>query len=122
MNKLTMEDVRTPEPWEIKAAYHKHRGVKCCSCADQLSMAKVEAGEVQCSKCEQAAEHRADQERYRREQAEEEKRVRVEEVVETLRPILMDIYDLLYSVFLADDSKLKVEIKLAQLKDKLENL
>lgn len=120
MAKLTMEDVRTPEPWEIKAAYHKHRGVKCCSCADQLSMAKVEAGEVQCSKCEQAAEHRADQERYRHEQAEEEKRVRVEEVVETLRPILMDIFEMLEAA-----APIHHEVKkniLTKLKQKLENL
>ena len=49
MAKLTMESVTIAKvlPWEDRANQHKARRVQCCSCRDQLSMAKVEAGETQ---------------------------------------------------------------------------
>lgn len=117
-----METVMTAKvlPWEEKANHHKHKSVRCCSCRDQLSMAKVEAGEVQCTKCEQAEEHAQNQQRYRQEQAEEEKRIRVEEVMETLKPILMDIYDALR--YQKSNCQEALKTTLEQLKDKLENL
>lgn len=122
MAKLTMESVTIAKvlPWEEKANYHKHKSVRCCSCRDQLSMAKVEAGEIQCTKCEQAEEQAQYQRRMRDQQAEEEKRVRVEEVMETLKPILMDIYDAIFH--LPDSGKVAVSISLKQLQQKLENL
>lgn len=122
MAKLTMETVMTPKvpPWEERANQHKHKAVRCCSCRDQLSMAKVEAGETQCTKCEQAEEQAQYQQRMRRQQEEEEKRVRVEEVMGTLKPILLDIYEVL-EMCVPKDSNAKMEVMI-KLQQKLENL
>lgn len=122
MAKLTMGDVITPDvpPWEERANQHKHRAVRCCSCRDQLSMAKVEAGEVQCAKCEQAEERAQEQQRDRRERAEEEKRVRVAEVMETLKPILLEIFEVL-DMCIPIDANCKTEVMI-KLNQKLENL
>lgn len=122
MAKLTMESVTIAKvpPWEERANQHKARRVQCCFCRDQLSMAKVEAGETQCTKCEQAEEQAQYQRRMLRQQAEEEKRVRVEEVMGTLKPILLDIYEVL-EMCVPKDSNAKMEVMI-KLNRKLENL
>lgn len=122
MPKLTMGDVLTPDDptWQERAQLHKRRGKRCCTCRNQLSMSAVESGDVQCAACIRREEDESDRRLRVWAQKEQEKANRVAEVMETLKPILMDIYAVLeMCVPLNEDCKREVMIKLEQ---KLENI